>query len=290
MCRASISKLRGELNRSHLGEGILADCHANRGVFRSMLTCSAAAPKPLTESQRKYQSSRDSPDNNLASGLGITSATDQPPIEIPCPSLILRLFVDLIHHAPLLSDPRDHPSCKPTRCVRPSSGELLTGSPTATSTNLSPSSIDNTTNNSPDLPSAHFADLFRPANAPLRGRPNSVKRLLHLLDLLDQFECGAGLQERALTHFEPYFPVDPWSVFCVAGKYDDLVLARKAIRCFGTVEPGHQGGKLGESLDPRLMGVAQADRVPPGWLMGYWRAYTDAKQHERTVSGWPSRK
>lgn len=220
-----------------------------------MLTSSAAAhgaPKADLPSENTTMADLD-------------SAVKQPPIEISCPSLILRLFIDLMHHAPLLSDPRDDRILQPTPLpVRE-----------AETTSLIELSDPSTRPSS----SGHFTDLFRPANAHLRGRSNAIKRLTYLLDILDQFECGIGMRERALAHFESNYDVDPWGVFVIAGRYNDIPFARKAIKLFGEVKLGDK-----HKVEPKTMSTDQAGSVPLEWLMAYWRAHVDVKQERQDVS------
>jgi hypothetical protein len=193
------------------------------------------------------------------------NATQQPPIEISAPSLIVRLFIDLMYHADLLathSDPLD-PS--------PSSSLPTPG------TTPPASSVPAETQSGP---TPHFTDLFRSANNAYRGRSNAIAALSALLQLLDQFDCGPGMRERALNHFEPTFGSDPWRVLCIAARYEDLALAKKAIGKFGGLSDERRSKVDPDRLDPR-----EAETLPVAWLLGYFRAHKVAAAAVSTKFG-----
>lgn len=178
-----------------------------------------------------------------------SEAPIQPPIEISSPSLVVRMFVDLMYHAPILSSLTAQAPA-PTRSEHPD-----------TSTPPSPSSA-------PPAPAVHFVDMFRAANAPYRGPGNEIACLSALLELLDRFDCGIGMRERALAHFAGTFSSDPWSVFCIAGKYGDVGLGKTAIERFAKTQGGQRA-----KLIPGTMEPGDAGRLPIEWLMGYIRAH-----------------
>lgn len=76
------------------------------------------------------------------------------------------------------------------------------------------------------------------------------------------------MRERALAHFAGTFSSDPWSVFCIAGKYGDIALGKKAIEKFSDTHGGRRA-----KLVPGTMEPGDTGRLPIEWLMGYIRAH-----------------
>lgn len=121
-----------------------------------------------------------------------------------------------------------------------------------------------------DLPVGH--PLYHPSGTGF----NCLNLIIHLLR---QFECGSGLEERALAHFEPFWVEDPWSILVYAGETGDVSLARRAIELFGDL-----GGLRGPdfwTVNPNTMDPKQAERLPLGWFMGYCRAWNEQTKVSR---------
>jgi hypothetical protein len=102
-----------------------------------------------------------------------------------------------------------------------------------------------------------FADL--PIGHPLHHPSSSgIFCLATIIDILRQFECGNGLEERAVSHFEPFWREDPWLILVYAGEIGDVSLAKKAISLFGHLRKSHRLW----TVDPRLMNPKEAERLP----------------------------
>lgn len=80
----------------------------------------------------------------LPSPSAKTDPPTQPPIEISSPSLVVRMFVDLMYHASILSSLTAQVPIGPTE-------DASTPQPLS---------------NAPPAPVVHFVDMFRAANAP----------------------------------------------------------------------------------------------------------------------------
>lgn len=91
-----------------------------------------------------------------------------------------------------------------------------------------------------------------------------LHNLTSIMDLLDRFDCAIGMRERALHHHLPIFCEDPWAVFVMAARANDVTHGKEALRRFPATSWSH--------VDPARMDTKMAHSVPFEWFMGYLRA------------------
>lgn len=87
------------------------------------------------------------------------------------------------------------------------------------------------------------------------------------------------MRDRALTHFEPTFSTDPWGVFCIAARYGDIPLAKKAIEKFSAIKGGGRA-----NVDPDTILPQNVKQVHTEWWMGYERSYRRVARTYEAVS------
>lgn len=69
-------------------------------------------------------------------------------------------------------------------------------------------------------------------------------------------------------------------MLCIAARYEDLALAKKAIGKFGGLSEERRSKVDPDRLDPR-----EAETLPVAWLLGYFRAHKAATAAVSAKSG-----
>ncbi|WVF69530.1 hypothetical protein IAT40_004308 [Kwoniella sp. CBS 6097] len=72
----------------------------------------------------------------------------------------------------------------------------------------------------------YFLDLIHKIKIP---QPDNCQQVTRILSLCDMFDCPF-LAERILNRLDHFASIEPWAVFCLASRHENLALAKAALR------------------------------------------------------------